>query len=46
MVKVSLGNFLMIGLMAIIFILLFKSMVGVMPDSAATDSLKKVVFAI
>lgn len=42
MIKASIGNFLIIGIMAVLFILLLKSMMGAFP----IKGLKEVAFAV
>lgn len=42
MVKANLGNFFIVGLMAVLFILLFKSVMGVYP----VKGLDKIAFAL
>lgn len=42
MIKASVGNFFIIGIMAVLFILLFKSIMGLYP----IDGLDKIAFSI
>ncbi len=42
MVKASIGNFLLIGVMSVLFILLFKSLMGLYP----IKGLQEMAFAI
>lgn len=42
MLKASIGNFFLVGVMAVLFILLFKSLMGIYP----VKGLQEIAFAI